>query len=81
VRGVSETALPAAASVAFVRFTTAWCRVQNELANGTVFENSESIIPLAHQRYALERAMAVNDVRYMLVEKVGLERPLGRNLL
>ena len=30
-----------------------------------VFDVSESVIPLPHQCYALERAMATNEVRYM----------------
>jgi len=55
-----------AASEAFVRFVAAWCKVKNELANGTVFDTSESVLPLPHQRYALERAMASNEVRYCL---------------
>lgn len=64
----------------FVRFVAAWCRVQNELAHGMVFDISESVIPLPHQRYALERVMATNDVRYMLADEVGLGKTIEAGL-
>lgn len=69
------------ASEAFVRFVAAWCKVKNELANGTVFDTSESVLPLPHQRYALERAMASNDVRYMLADEVGLGKTIEAGLI
>ncbi len=70
-----------AASEPFVRFVAAWCKVKNELANGTVFDTSESVLPLPHQRYALERAMATNDVRYMLADEVGLGKTIEAGLI
>ncbi len=69
------------ASESFVRFVTAWCKVKNELANGTVFDTSESVLPLPHQRYALERAIATNDVRYMLADEVGLGKTIEAGLI
>lgn len=47
----------AAPSAAFVRFASVFARVRNELSSGTVVDVSESVIPLPHQRYALERAL------------------------
>ena len=70
-----------AASEPFVRFVAAWCKVKNVLANGTVFDTSESVLPLPHQRYALERAMATNDVRYMLADEVGLGKTIEAGLI
>ena len=70
-----------AASESFVRFVAAWCKVKNELANGTVFDISESVIPLPHQRYALERAITTNDVRYMLADEVGLGKTIEAGLI
>jgi len=70
-----------AASESFVRFVAAWCKVKNELANGTVFDTSESVLPLPHQRYALERAIATNDVRYMLADEVGLGKTIEAGLI
>lgn len=69
------------ASEAFVRFVAAWCKVKNEIANGTVFDTSESVLPLPHQRYALERAMASNNVRYMLADEVGLGKTIEAGLI
>jgi len=68
-------------SEAFVRFVAAWCKVKNELANGTVFDTSESVLPLPHQRYALERAIASNEVRYMLADEVGLGKTIEAGLI
>ena len=68
-------------SAAFVRFAAAWCRVKNELAAGTVFDVSESVIPLPHQRYALERAISTNEVRYMLADEVGLGKTIEAGLI
>ena len=70
-----------AASESFVRFAAAWCKVKNELANGTVFDISESVMPLPHQRYVLERAIATNDVRYMLADEVGLGKTIEAGLI
>ena len=70
-----------AAPESFVRFVAAWCKVKNELANGTVFDISESVIPLPHQRYTLERAIATNDIRYMLADEVGLGKTIEAGLI
>ena len=70
-----------AAPESFVRFVAAWCKVKNELANGTVFDISESVIPLPHQRYTLERAIASNDIRYMLADEVGLGKTIEAGLI
>lgn len=78
---LTETAQAKAASEDFVRFVAAWCRVKNELANGIVFDVSESVLPLPHQRYALERAMATNDVRYMLADEVGLGKTIEAGMI
>ena len=70
-----------AAPESFVRFVAAWCKVKNELANGTVFDISESVLPLPHQRYVLERAIATNDVRFMLADEVGLGKTIEAGLI
>lgn len=78
---LSETGTTAVSEASFVRFIAAWCRVQNELANGIVFDVSESVIPLPHQRYCLERAMSNNEVRYMLADEVGLGKTIEAGLI
>jgi superfamily II DNA or RNA helicase len=78
---LASSGAASAASEAFVCFAAAWCKVKNELANGTVFDTSESVLPLPHQRYALERAMASNDVRYMLADEVGLGKTIEAGLI
>ncbi len=78
---LTSSVAASASSEAFVRFVAAWCKVKNELANGTVFDTSESVLPLPHQRYALERAMASNEVRYMLADEVGLGKTIEAGLI
>ena len=68
-------------SSAFVRFASVYARVRNELASGTVVDVSESVIPLPHQRYALERAMETNACRYMLADEVGLGKTIEAGLI
>ena len=68
-------------SEAFVRFAAVYARVKNELSSGTVVDVSESVIPLPHQRYALERAMETNACRYMLADEVGLGKTIEAGLI
>ena len=63
-------------SAAFVCFASVYARVKIELASGTVVDVSESVIPLSHKRYALERALETNACRYMLADKVGLGKTI-----
>ena len=71
----------AAPSADFVRFASVYARVRNVLASGTVVDVSESVIPLPHQRYALERAMETNACRYMLADEVGLGKTIEAGLI
>lgn len=41
----------------------------------------ESVLPLPHQRYALERAIATNDVCYMRSDEVGLGKTIEAGLI
>ena len=68
-------------SAAFVRFAAIYSRIRNELASGTVVDVSESVIPLPHQRYALERALESNSCRYMLADEVGLGKTIEAGLI
>lgn len=86
VYNVSERALKednsdSLVSASFSRFAAVWSRVRNELASGTVLDVSESVIPLPHQKYALERALATNEVRYMLADEVGLGKTIEAGLI
>lgn len=86
VYNISEKALKednsgSAVSASFPRFAAVWSRVRNELASGTVLDVSESVIPLPHQKYALERALATNEVRYMLADEVGLGKTIEAGLI
>lgn len=68
-------------SAAFVRFAAVFSRIRNELASGTVVDVSESVIPLPHQRYALDRAMETSSCRYMLADEVGLGKTIEAGLI
>ena len=71
----------AAPSAAFVRFASVYARVRNVLSSGLVVDVSESVIPLPHQRYALERALETNACRYMLADEVGLGKTIEAGLI
>lgn len=78
---LASSVASSSSSEAFVRFVAAWCKVKNELANGTVFDTSVSVHPLPHQRYALERTMISNNIRYMLADEVGLGKTIEAGLI
>ena len=68
-------------SKAYVCFLALWAKVRNEMASGQLFDVSESVLPLPHQRYALERALAGNQVRYLLADEVGLGKTIEAGLI
>ena len=80
-KGLNANGSLAEPSAAFVRFAAAFARVRNELASGSVVDVSESVIPLPHQRYALDRAMETNACRYMLADEVGLGKTIEAGLI
>ena len=80
-RGLRADGGLAEPSIAFVRFASAYSRVKNELASGSIVDVSESVIPLPHQRYALGRAMETNSCRYMLADEVGLGKTIEAGLI
>lgn len=80
-RALKEDNSDSLVSASFSRFAAVWSRVRNELASGTVLDVSESVIPLPHQKYALERALATNEVRYMLADEVGLGKTIEAGLI
>ena len=78
---LSQSKVTVTTSESFIRFVAAWCKIKNELANGTIIDISESVLPLPHQRYALERAISTNVVRYMLADEVGLGKTIEAGLI
>ncbi|NSW90672.1 MAG: DEAD/DEAH box helicase [Firmicutes bacterium] len=68
-------------SVSFVRYITALARIKNELAEGIFVKLDESILPLPHQVYALNRTLSGNNIRYLLADEVGLGKTIEAGLI
>jgi len=68
-------------SASFVRYIAALARIKQVLAEGIVADLDESILPLPHQIYALNRAISGNNIRYLLADEVGLGKTIEAGLI
>lgn len=55
--------------------------LQNELRGGAVSVTPESVIPLPHQRYVLERVLRSENIRFILADEVGLGKTIEAGLV
>ena len=55
--------------------------LQNELRGGAVSVPPESVIPLPHQRYVLERVLRSENIRFILADEVGLGKTIEAGLV
>ncbi len=68
-------------SVAYVRYMAALARVKQALAESMIADLNESVLPLPHQLYALNRAVAGKNIRYLLADEVGLGKTIEAGLI
>jgi superfamily II DNA/RNA helicase len=66
---------------AYIRFIAALSRIKNELAAGILSSIGDSILPLPHQIYALQRAISGPKIRYLLADEVGLGKTIEAGLI
>ena len=71
-------ALTAEAGIRY-RLILPW--LQNELRGGAVSVTPESVIPLPHQRYVLERVLRSENIRFILADEVGLGKTIEAGLV
>ncbi len=68
-------------SIHAFKYLVTSARIKNELANGILSSIGDSIIPLPHQIYALNRALSSNTVRYIIADEVGLGKTIEAGLI
>jgi len=68
-------------SIHSFKYLVTSARIKNELANGILSSIGDSIIPLPHQIYALNRALSSNTVRYIIADEVGLGKTIEAGLI
>lgn len=68
-------------SIHSFKYIVTSARIKNELANGMLSSIGDSIIPLPHQIYALNRALSSNQVRYLIADEVGLGKTIEAGLI
>jgi superfamily II DNA or RNA helicase len=64
-----------------IRYIALLSKIKNETSGGMLSKLSSGIIPLPHQRYALERAIGDNNIRYILADEVGLGKTIEAGLI
>ncbi|MBA1336321.1 MAG: Helicase, SNF2/RAD54 family [Firmicutes bacterium] len=68
-------------SIHSFKYIVTSARIKNELANGILSSIGDSIIPLPHQIYALNRALSSNKIRYIIADEVGLGKTIEAGLI
>jgi len=65
----------------YLRYIALLVKIRNETSGGILSKLSSGIIPLPHQRYALNRAISDNNIRYILADEVGLGKTIEAGLI
>lgn len=65
----------------YLRFVAELARIKNEVAGGTLAPRRHDVIPLPHQLHAVSRALATDNVRYLLADEVGLGKTIEAGLI
>lgn len=65
----------------YLRYVTLLSKIKNETAGGFLSALSSGIIPLPHQLHVLNRAMATNNIRYILADEVGLGKTIEAGMI
>ena len=65
----------------YLRYVTLLAKIKNEVAGGFLSALSSGIIPLPHQLHVLNRALATNNIRYILADEVGLGKTIEAGMI
>lgn len=65
----------------YLRYVALLSKIKNETSEGILSKLSSGIIPLPHQLHVLNRALANNNVRYILADEVGLGKTIEAGLI
>ncbi len=78
---ISRSAESLCLNESYVRYITLLSKIKNETASGILSNLSSGVIPLPHQLHVLNRALANNNVRYILADEVGLGKTIEAGLI
>lgn len=65
----------------YLRYVTLLSKIKNETAGGFLSALASGIIPLPHQLHVLNRAMEINNIRYILADEVGLGKTIEAGMI
>jgi len=65
----------------YMKYLLIASKIKNEMARGILSAIGDSIIPLPHQVYALNRALSNNEIRYLIADEVGLGKTIEAGLI
>lgn len=65
----------------YLRYVTLLSKIKNETAGGFLSALASGIIPLPHQLHVLNRAMEMNNIRYILADEVGLGKTIEAGMI
>lgn len=65
----------------YLRYVMLLSKIKNETASGFLSALASGVIPLPHQLHVLNRAMATNNVRYILADEVGLGKTIEAGMI
>lgn len=65
----------------YIRYVVLNSKIKNELSEGILTSLPNTVIPLPHQIYTLNRALKTNQVRYILADEVGLGKTIEAGLI
>jgi len=78
---ISADAPKESCNESFLRYVALLCRIKNEISAGILSKLSSGVIPLPHQLYVLNRALADSNIRYILADEVGLGKTIEAGLI
>jgi len=65
----------------YLRYVTLLSKIKNETAGGFLSSIASGIIPLPYQFHVLNRAMEINNIRYILADEVGLGKTIEAGMI
>lgn len=65
----------------YLRYVMLLSKIKNETASGFLSALASGVIPLPHQLHVLNRAMATNNIRYILADEVGLGKTIEAGMI
>jgi len=65
----------------YLRYLAILSKIKNEATEGFLSSLTSGVIPLPHQFHVLNRAIATNNIRYILADEVGLGKTIEAGMI